>query len=152
MSPEPEPGTYLFGIKRDPASRGGSRYIHDELKVGKTLTISPPRNNFPLEENAEATIMLAGGIGITPIWCMVQRLEDLGHPWRLYYCGRSRADMAFLETLEGMELENSAVEKPDAPGNSTSSTTRTRGGFSISPGSSAKRPGRRISTAAGRLR
>ena len=43
----PEPSTYTFGIKRDPASRGGSRYIHDELRVGKTLKISAPRNNFP---------------------------------------------------------------------------------------------------------
>ena len=79
----PEPATYTFGIKRDPASRGGSRYIHDELKVGATVTISPPSNNFPLQEDAESTVMLAGGIGITPIWCMVQRLEELRRPWRL---------------------------------------------------------------------
>ena len=98
----PEPATYTFGIKRDPASRGGSRYIHDELKVGRTVTISPPRNNFPLKEDAEATIILAGGIGITPIWCMVQRLEELGRPWRLHYCCRARADMAFLDPIEGM--------------------------------------------------
>jgi tetrachlorobenzoquinone reductase len=98
----PDPATYTFGIKRDPASRGGSRYIHDELKVGTTLTISPPSNNFPLAEDAESTVMLAGGIGITPIWCMVQRLEELGRRWRLYYCGRARADMAFLDMLEAM--------------------------------------------------
>ena len=42
----PDPAAYTFGIKRDPASRGGSRYIHDELRVGKTLKISAPRNNF----------------------------------------------------------------------------------------------------------
>lgn len=99
---KPEPGTYTFGIKRDPASRGGSRYIHDELRVGKTLKISAPRNNFPLKEDAEHTILLAGGIGITPIWCMVQRLVELKRPWRLFYSCRSRADMAFLEALEGM--------------------------------------------------
>ena len=98
----PDPGVYTFGIKRDPASRGGSRYIHDELRVGKTLKISMPRNNFPLEEDAKHTILLAGGIGITPIWCMVQRLEELGRSWQLYYSCRSRADMAFLDALEGM--------------------------------------------------
>ena len=98
----PEPGTYTFGIKRDPASRGGSRYIHDELRVGKTVKISAPRNNFPLKEDASHVILLAGGIGITPIWCMVQRLAELGRSWQLYYSCRSRADMAFLETLEGM--------------------------------------------------
>jgi len=98
----PEPGVYTFGIKRDPASRGGSRYIHDELRVGKTLRISAPRNNFPLKEDAKHTILLAGGIGITPIWCMVQRLQELGGSWQLYYSCRSRADMAFLDALEGM--------------------------------------------------
>jgi len=99
---KPEPGTYTFGIKRDPASRGGSRHVHDELRVGRTVKISAPRNNFPLTEDAAHTILIAGGIGITPIWCMVQRLAELGRPWELYYACRSRADMAFLEALEGM--------------------------------------------------
>jgi ferredoxin-NADP reductase len=98
----PEPGTYTFGIKRDPASRGGSRLIHDELRVGKTLAISPPRNNFPLEESAPHTILIAGGIGITPIWCMVQRLSELGRSFALHYACRGRADMAFLDALEGI--------------------------------------------------
>jgi ferredoxin-NADP reductase len=99
---KPDPGSYTVGIKRDPASRGGSRYIHDELHVGKTIKISAPRNNFPLKEDAAHVILLAGGIGITPIWCMVQRLQELGRSWQLYYSCRSRADMAFLESLEGM--------------------------------------------------
>jgi tetrachlorobenzoquinone reductase len=98
----PEPGVYTFGIKRDPASRGGSRYIHDELRAGKVIKISAPRNNFPLKEDAAHTILFAGGIGITPIWCMVQRLAELGRLWQLYYCCRSRADMAFLDALEPM--------------------------------------------------
>jgi ferredoxin-NADP reductase len=104
---KPDPGTYTFGIKRDPASRGGSRYIHDELRVGKIIKISAPRNNFRLEEDAAHVILLAGGIGITPIWCMVQRLAELGRSWQLYYSCRSRADMAFLDALEGMKLGNS---------------------------------------------
>jgi ferredoxin-NADP reductase len=98
----PDLATYTLGIKRDPASRGGSRLIHDELRVGKTIKISAPRNNFPLEEDAAQTILLAGGIGIVPIWCMVQRLEELGRPWRLYYSCRSRPDMAFAQALEKM--------------------------------------------------
>jgi ferredoxin-NADP reductase len=99
---EPDPCTYTLGIKRDPASRGGSRYIHDQLHVGTTVRISAPRNTFPLREDAAHTILLAGGIGITPIWCMVQRLERLGKSWTLHYACRSRADMAFLEALEAM--------------------------------------------------
>ena len=98
----PPPDTYTFGIKRDPASRGGSRYIHDELHVGKTVKISPPRNDFGLKEDAAHTVLLAGGIGITPIWCMVQRLAELGRAWQLHYACRSRADMAFLDALEKM--------------------------------------------------
>jgi tetrachlorobenzoquinone reductase len=98
---KPDPAAYTFGIKRDPASRGGSRYIHDELRVGRTVKISVPRNNFPLKEDAAHTILIAGGIGITPIWCMVQRLVELGRPWTLHYACRSRADMAFVEALEG---------------------------------------------------
>jgi ferredoxin-NADP reductase len=98
----PDPASYTVGIKRDPASRGGSRYIHDELRVGKTLRISAPRNNFPLKEDAGHIILFAGGIGITPIWCMVQRLAERGRSWQLYYSARSRADTAFLEALEQM--------------------------------------------------
>jgi len=100
LEPEPDPRTYAIGVKRDPASRGGSRYVHDELRVGKTLKISAPRNNFPLIENAGHVVLIAGGIGITPIWCMVQRLAKLGRPWTLHYACRSRADMAFLAQLE----------------------------------------------------
>jgi tetrachlorobenzoquinone reductase len=101
---EPEPGraSYSIAVKRDPASRGGSRCVHDDLRVGRTLKISAPRNNFPLVEDASHVILFAGGIGITPIWCMVQRLAKLGRSWKLYYACRSRADMAFLQTLEGM--------------------------------------------------
>jgi ferredoxin-NADP reductase len=96
----PDASTYTVGVKRDPASRGGSRHVHDELKVGQTLKIGAPRNNFPLREDAAHTILFAGGIGITPIWCMVQRLVELGRPWQLYYSCRSRADAAFREPLE----------------------------------------------------
>jgi len=100
--PAQDPKAYTLGIKRDPASRGGSRFIHDDLRVGRMLKISAPRNNFALKEDAPHVVLFAGGIGITPIWCMVQRLDQLGRSWKLYYAARSRADMAFLHTLEGM--------------------------------------------------
>jgi len=103
IRPDPDPTTYTFGIKRDPASRGGSRHIHDEFHVGQTVKISPPRNNFPLVENAELVILIAGGIGITPIRCMVQRLIDRRRPWKLYYACRARADMAFLDELSAYQ-------------------------------------------------
>jgi ferredoxin-NADP reductase len=102
LEDEPDGKSYCIGVKRDPASRGGSRCVHDDLRVGITLRISAPRNNFALVEDAKHVILLAGGIGITPIWCMVQRLEKLGRSWKLHYASRSRSDMAFLQALEAM--------------------------------------------------
>jgi ferredoxin-NADP reductase len=98
----PEPNTYTFGIKRDPASRGGSRFIHDELRVGRIIKISAPRNNFPLNEDASHTVLIAGGIGITPIRCMVQRLTERERSFALHYACRSCADAAFLHELQGV--------------------------------------------------
>ena len=66
--PDSNPDKYVVGVKRDAASRGGSRYIIDEMRVGDQIKISPPRNNFPLVDNAEHVVLIAGGIGITPIW------------------------------------------------------------------------------------
>jgi tetrachlorobenzoquinone reductase len=100
LNPDDNPDSYVVGIKLDPASRGGSRYIFDDLRVGHAVKISAPRNNFPLVENADHVVLFAGGIGITPIWCMAQQLEALNRSWELYYSCRSRTDMAFLATLE----------------------------------------------------
>ncbi|MBV8112394.1 MAG: ferredoxin reductase, partial [Hyphomicrobiales bacterium] len=75
LEPEPRPETFSIAVKRDPASRGGSRSVHEELRVGAILTIGAPRNNSPLVENASHVVLFAGGIGITPIWCMAQRLH-----------------------------------------------------------------------------
>ncbi|MSP94115.1 MAG: oxidoreductase [Alphaproteobacteria bacterium] len=95
----PELSEYTVGVKRDANSRGGSVFMHDQLKVGSKVTILPPRNNFPLKEDAAHSVLVAGGIGITPIYCMVQRLIALGRPWELYYSCRSRMDTAFLQEL-----------------------------------------------------
>lgn len=93
------PDRYLVGVKRDPNSRGGSRYMHEQLRVGTLLELSQPRNHFPLEEQATYTVLIAGGIGITPILCMAERLERTGAPFELWYASRSRADLAFLPEL-----------------------------------------------------
>jgi ferredoxin-NADP reductase len=90
---------YTIGVKRDPASRGGSSYICERLRVGDELEIEAPRNNFPLVEDADHITFIAGGIGITPIWCMVQRLNMLGRPWTLHYAARSRAEAPFCVQL-----------------------------------------------------
>jgi tetrachlorobenzoquinone reductase len=95
----PSLSEYTVGVKRDANSRGGSVFMHDQLRVGMTLKLVPPRNNFPLKEDAGLVVLLAGGIGITPIYCMVKRLVELKRPWQLHYSCRSRADAAFLDEL-----------------------------------------------------
>ncbi|MFK7831166.1 MAG: 2Fe-2S iron-sulfur cluster-binding protein [Congregibacter sp.] len=86
---------YVLGILDDPASRGGSSAIHAQVHEGDLLTISEPRNNFPLVESAQHSLLLAGGIGVTPILCMARRLSNLGRPFEMHYCTRSRAATAF---------------------------------------------------------
>ncbi|AZY51551.1 PDR/VanB family oxidoreductase [Bordetella avium] len=100
VEPGAHPRSYLLGVKREAASRGGSRYVHEQLRVGTTLTVSAPRNHFPLAEHARHSILIAGGIGITPIWCMAQQLEAVGASWELWYSARTRADAAFLDRFE----------------------------------------------------
>ncbi|MGA8077449.1 MAG: ferredoxin reductase, partial [Xanthobacteraceae bacterium] len=85
VAPNSDPESYVVAVKKDAGSRGGSRYIIDEMKVGDPIKISAPRNNFPLVENAEHVVLIAGGIGITPIWCMAQQLIALKRPWTLHY-------------------------------------------------------------------
>ena len=93
---------YVIGVNRDPNSRGGSRFMHESLHVGDVLTIGAPRNNFALHEDAEHTVLIAGGIGITPLWCMIQRLEALGRSWELHYSARNRQAAAFLDELRAL--------------------------------------------------
>lgn len=90
---------YRVAVKRDPASEGGSRYLHDVMRVGDVIDVVPPRNNFPLAESGGEAVFIAGGIGLTPILAMVERLEALRRPWSLHYAGRAREEAAFLDRL-----------------------------------------------------
>ncbi len=91
---------YVIAVQKDRKSRGGSTWVHDRLRVGDMIEISGPRNNFPLAEDAAHSLFIAGGIGVTPLYCMVQRLHALGRPLELYYCVRTRAEAAFRAALE----------------------------------------------------
>jgi len=90
---------YVIGVLKDQNSRGGSRALHEEVNEGDLLTISPPRNHFALAHAANHSILFAGGIGITPILCMAQRLAAAGEPFEVHYCTRSRERTAFLGRL-----------------------------------------------------
>ena len=89
---------YLIAVLRDPSSRGGSAAAHDLLKEGDTLLISAPRNHFSLA-NAQRSLLFAGGIGVTPILCMAERLGKTGAQFEMHYCARSPDRAAFLERL-----------------------------------------------------
>lgn len=99
--PADGPTSYVIGVKKDQQSRGGSSFLHDKAHVGDIFRISSPRNNFALVEDAPHALLIAGGIGITPIWCMWQRLKSLARPATLVYACRSRADAVFLREIEG---------------------------------------------------
>ncbi|WP_042298168.1 PDR/VanB family oxidoreductase [Paraburkholderia bannensis] len=93
-------GRYVIGVLADTNSRGGSRYVHEQLRCGAVLTIGAPRNNFALDENAASTVLIAGGIGITPMLCMYRRLREAGRAVRLVYCARERSQAAYLDELD----------------------------------------------------
>jgi ferredoxin-NADP reductase len=90
---------YVLGVLNDRNSRGGSRWLHEQLKVAAPLTISLPRNNFALDEAAPHSVLVAGGIGITPLYSMLLRLRALGKSVELLYCARSRQEAALLDEL-----------------------------------------------------
>jgi vanillate O-demethylase ferredoxin subunit len=91
---------YVVAVHFDPESRGGSRHVHERLRVGDLLAITAPDNHFPLDENAAHSILIAGGIGITPLLSMARRLNELGRPWDMFYAARSRRSAAFVRDLE----------------------------------------------------
>ncbi len=107
---------YVIGIQLDPASRGGSRHVHEHWRAGQVIEISEPKNHFPLNEAAPLSILIAGGIGITPMLSMIARLEHLGQPWRLHYAVRSRSRGAFLDRLAGHDKVVLTVDdEPQTP-------------------------------------
>ena len=107
---------YLIGVLRDPASRGGSAAMHDRVAEGDTLTISAPKNHFPLAHDAKRHLLLAGGIGITPILCMAERLSAIGADFELHYATRSRARTAFFERIGSSALAaRAAFQFDDGP-------------------------------------
>ncbi|WP_322049520.1 PDR/VanB family oxidoreductase [Paraburkholderia sp. J67] len=85
---------YLLCVKREAASRGGSAYVHERLRVGDRLTVSLPRSLFGLQDGGHA-LLIAGGIGITPLLSMAETLERTGTPFELHYYVRERIDTAF---------------------------------------------------------
>jgi len=92
---------YVIAVLNEPTGRGGSRFMHEQIAAGSTLLVSPPRNQFPLAgREACFHLLLAGGIGITPMLAMVAELERRAAAWHMQYCTRSPARTAFLDRLQ----------------------------------------------------
>lgn len=98
---------YLIGVLRDAASRGGSQAMHDTVQVGSVLTIGAPRNHFQLVE-APRVLLVAGGIGVTPILAMAEALAAKGADFELHYCARSPERAAFRERIAASRFARQA--------------------------------------------
>ena len=107
---------YVVGVLNDKNSRGGSRFVHEELRVGTVIKIAPPRNNFALDEVADKSVLVAGGIGVTPIYCMFNRLRGLGKDVQVFYAARSKTEAAFSAELLGIESHVTTHFDQDAGG------------------------------------
>lgn len=94
------PTEYLVGVRLETEGRGGSRYLHWQVTEGDWLEVQAPRNDFPLQVCAGRTILIGGGIGITPVASMAAACRATARPVTLYYAGRSRSSMALLEELQ----------------------------------------------------
>ncbi|MFM0335484.1 PDR/VanB family oxidoreductase [Paraburkholderia fungorum] len=89
---------YVIGVLRDPNSRGGSLAVHDDVVEGTILHISEPKNHFALKP-ARRFLLFAGGIGVTPILCMVEQLAKIGADFEMHYCTRSPGRTAFHQRI-----------------------------------------------------
>ncbi|MDE2370246.1 MAG: oxidoreductase [Burkholderiales bacterium] len=110
------PDRYVIAVRLEDTGRGGSRYMHEGLRVGDLVAVQPPKNEFPLQPGAGRVLLLAGGIGVTPIATMAALCRAQGRPLTLVYAGRSRALMAYLEPLKALLGDALRVHADDEQG------------------------------------
>lgn len=94
--------SYIIGVKQESASKGGSKVLVETVREGDLLSISEPRNNFPLRRDAIRTVLIAGGIGITPLLSMARFLDKSSLPYELHYFTRAGETTAFRSELEAL--------------------------------------------------
>lgn len=95
--------SYVIGVKADGESRGGSKALVESVREGDLLSISEPRNNFPLRRDATRTVLIAGGIGITPLLSMARFLDKSSLPYELHYFTRRSEQIAFRSDLDALQ-------------------------------------------------
>ncbi|CAN7194289.1 PDR/VanB family oxidoreductase [Bradyrhizobium sp. LjRoot220] len=109
------PHAYRLGVRMEQPSQGGSKFMHT-LKVGDVLSVAAPQNNFPLEPTSKPIVLVAGGIGVTPMLSMAATLTASKHPYRFIYAGRSRDHLAFLGESETLCGEHLSIHTDDTGG------------------------------------
>jgi vanillate O-demethylase ferredoxin subunit len=108
----------VIAVRKEAEGRGGSRFMHEQLQEGDTLAIEAPKNDFPLHTGPGGTVLVAGGIGVTPLATMAARRRAEGAAVRMHYAGRSCDLMAFLpelQTLLGDDLRVHADAEAGTP-------------------------------------
>jgi vanillate O-demethylase ferredoxin subunit len=95
---------YQIGVLRETESRGGSAAMIDRIEEGQDIRVSEPRNHFELEPSARKSVLIAGGIGVTPILCMAERLAHAGEPFEMHYAVRSADRAAFKQRIAAAHL------------------------------------------------
>lgn len=95
-----DPQTWEIAVALEHNGRGGSRWIHEHLAEGSTLNVRGPRNNFRADADATHLILVAGGVGITPMLAMADNAKKRGISYELHYCGKNRSTLAYLDRIE----------------------------------------------------
>ncbi|GAB5094930.1 PDR/VanB family oxidoreductase [Caballeronia sp. LP006] len=93
---------YVIAVLRDERGRGGSKALHEQLRVQDIVKVSLPRNNFSLVDGARRVLLIAGGIGVTPLKAMAHELDDAGIDYEMHYCTRDASCAAFADEFESM--------------------------------------------------
>ncbi|SAL60863.1 ferredoxin [Caballeronia peredens] len=93
---------YVIAVLRDERGRGGSKALHEQLRVQDVVRVSRPRNNFGLVDGARRVLLIAGGIGVTPLKAMAHELDDAGIDYEMHYCARDASCAAFANEFESM--------------------------------------------------
>jgi tetrachlorobenzoquinone reductase len=106
---------WVVAVAREPRSRGGSAFVHDQLATGSVIEVDGPKNHFLLEP-AERFVLVAGGIGVTPLVPIADHLDLLGLEWTMLYSGRSRTEMAYVDRLCGRFGDQVTVHADDTAG------------------------------------
>lgn len=90
---------YLIAVLREANGRGGSQALHERVHVQRKVFVGAPRNNFPIQQDARKHVLLAGGIGVTPMMAMAAALESAGADYVMHYCTKAPEYTAFRPAL-----------------------------------------------------